>query len=187
MRAVINAAGNRIVDATPEETHALRPAIRAAFHRWRASEADIEDFCQHVEIITWHALSEGRVPVPPLTRPDDALWQWMYGVAWNLWRNHCRRNWLRHEVLTNELPDIPSCSPIRQLEARNVLRRILMDSQAADLLLASIDGQRDTMPRSTFWRRVAEARKWVREIDAGRCRKPRMPVPAIAKHQKKKR
>lgn len=187
MRVVINSAGDRIVDATAEETHALRPAIRAAFCRWRASEADIEDLCQQVELITWQTLSEGRVHVPPFTRPDDALWQWMYAVAWNLWRNHCRRRWLRYEVLTDELPDVASYSPMPQLEARSVLRRISMNPRAAGLLLASIDGQRGATPRSTLWHRVAEARKWARDIEAGPCRKPQMPEPAMAKHQKKKR
>ncbi len=72
MRFVINDAGNRIVDATPEETHALLPALRAAFRRWRANEADIEDLCQQVESVMWQALSEGRVHEPDASRPEDA-------------------------------------------------------------------------------------------------------------------
>jgi DNA-directed RNA polymerase specialized sigma24 family protein len=183
MRFVINPAGNRIVDATPEETHALRPALRASFRRWRANEADIDDICQNVEIITWQALSEGRVHVPDETRPADALWQWMYGVAWNQWRNHSRRRWLRCEVSTNEVPDVASQSPVPRLEARDTLRRIATDPQAADLLLASLTGERSTTPKSTFWHRVGQARKWAREVDAGKIRMPDPPTP---KHRKKR-
>lgn len=183
MRFVINEAGNRIVIATAEETHALRPAIRAAFRRWRANEADIEDLCQEVEIITWRAIEERRLHEPLANRPQDALWQWSYAAAWNLWRNHCRRRWIRCEVLTADVPEVEASALLSQLEARDTLRMIATKPHVAGLLLASLEGDRGTMPRSTFWHHVAQARRWVREMEA----EPKQPLPATPKHRKKKR
>jgi hypothetical protein len=60
-RFVVNLAGNRIVDATPEETHALRPCVCAALRGHGCPEREIDDIAQHVEIVTWQAIAEGRV------------------------------------------------------------------------------------------------------------------------------
>lgn len=191
MKYRINLAGNRIVDATPEEIYALMPCVEAAFRRWRANEADIEDGCQQVAIVTWQAVAEGRVVGERLTTPEDALMQFMHAVAWNIQRNHTRRHWTWREVLHDELPDVGSEHPDHRLESRDVLRRISMHSDVARILLVVLDGpypeRREGLPKSTFWSRVHEARRWVRDVDAGHWQAPKQPIPPTPWKRKGKR
>ncbi len=71
------------------------------------------------------------------------------------------------------MPIVASPSPVARLEARDALKRIAADAQAADLLLASVEGGRTTMARCTFWHRVGRARVWAREIEQDDTRSPR--------------
>ena len=61
MKSHINAAGNRVVDATPNEIHAMRPAIIAALRRHGCPVNEIEDRAQDIELLIWQAVNEGRV------------------------------------------------------------------------------------------------------------------------------
>lgn len=192
MRYRINPAGNRIVDATPEETHALRPCIRAVFRRWRAAPGDIEDFAQDVEIVAWQAIQEQRVPGDGFKRPEDALLDFMFAVAWNLWRNHSRRRSTRSEILHDEMPDMASRSPDARLEAREALQRISMRPDIARILLdAAIEvpltERVEGALKSTYGYHLTTARKWAREVDAGRWREPAQPASHKPWKRKKKR
>lgn len=186
MRFRINPAGNRIVDATPEEIHALRPGIRAALRRWRVPQGDIEDFAQDVEIITWQAIQEQRVPGDGFERPEDALLDFMFAAAWNLWRNHWRRRSTQSEILHDEMPDMASPSPDARLEARQALQRISMRPEIARVLLDSVNVSASEryahVAKSTYGYHLTNARKWAREVDAGRWREP-----AQAPHKPRKR
>jgi hypothetical protein len=191
MRYRINPAGNRIVDATPEETRTLRPCIVAAFRRWRAPEGDIEDFAQNVEIVAWQAIQEQRVPGDGFKRPEDALLDFMFAIAWNQWRNHSRLRSTRCEVLHDELPDMASSSPDAMIEARDALRRISMRPDVARILLATLDGpypeRRENLAHGTFWSRRKQARTWAKDVVLGHWREPSMPEPSTPWKRKKKR
>jgi hypothetical protein len=187
MRYQKNSAGNRIVVATPKETHALRPCICAALRRWHCPEGDIEDFAQEVEVITWQALVEKRVLGDRYARPRDALLSFMFQVAWNLWRNHSRLHSTRCEILHDEVPDMQGPEPDACLEARDVLHRISMREDVACLLFAAVAGERPAqyvgLPKSTFWARHKEVQRWARDVASG---KPHVPDPPTPKHRKKR-
>jgi hypothetical protein len=186
-----NHVGNRIVVATPAETHALSPCICAAFRRWRCPEGDIEAFAQDVELTTWVALTEKRVMGDRYARPRDALLAFMFQIAWNLWRNYSRRNSTRCEILHDELPDIEGPDPDPRYEARDALRRIAARPGVGTILLLSLQGPRPerdvNLPRATFWRYVAEARKEARRIMTEHSRKPPQPIPPTPWKRKGKR
>jgi DNA-directed RNA polymerase specialized sigma24 family protein len=188
MRYRINHAGNRIVEATPAETHALTPCICAALRRWHCPESNVEEFAQDVELITWQALAEQRVMGDRFARPRDALLAFMFAVAWNQWRNHSRRRTTRYEELHDEIPDVVGPEPDPRLEAREALERISMHEDIAWILATVLRGERPEhlvgLPRSTFYTRVAEARRHARDVAAG---KPHMPDPPTPKHRKGKR
>jgi DNA-directed RNA polymerase specialized sigma24 family protein len=190
MRYRINPAGNRIVEATPEETRALRPAIAATFRRWRANEDDIEDFCQDVEIVAWQAITEQRVPGDGFKRPVDALLDFMIAVGWNLWRNHSRKHSVRNEALVEQVPDVPGPFPDGRFAAREALIRLSMRPDIARILLTSLNISRSArqanMPKSTFWSHVTQARKQARYI-AEHSLEPRQPTPPTPWKRKGKR
>lgn len=185
MKYIVNAAGNRIVVATPKETHALRPSIRACFRGWRANDDDIEDFCQEVEIITWKCIIEQRIQGDHFARPVDALLDFMLSVAWNVWRNHSRKRYTRCEILHDDLPDVAGPSPEGRFAARETLLRLTMHEDIARILLAALDGPypgpREGMAKSTFWKRHKQARRWARDVDAGHWRGLKQPV-TLRKH-----
>jgi hypothetical protein len=191
MRYIRNPAGNRIVVATPEETHALRPAIRASYRRWKAPDASIDDFCQEVEIVTWRGIVEQRIPGDRFQHPEDALLNFMFMVAWNVYRNHTRRRSTRNEVFVDEMPDMAGPDPEGRFETRETLLRLTRREDIAQVLLASLNGSRpelrEGIPRATFWHRVAQARSAARDIDAGKWREPKQATPPTPKHRKKKR
>jgi hypothetical protein len=190
MRYRINHAGNRIVEATPAETHALTPCICAALRRWHCPEGDVQDFAQDVEFITWQALTEQRVMGDRFARPRDALLSFMFAVAWNQWRNHSRRYSTRCEISHDELPDIEGPDPDGRFEARDALRHIETREDIARILFAVVGGERPVqgvgLPKSTFWAHHKEARKQARAM-LEHSRKPPQPTPATPWHRKKKR
>ena len=191
MRFIKNQAGNRIVEATPEETRALRPCVAAAFRRWRARDVDIPDFCQQVELTTWIAVTEQRVPGEGFKRPVDALLDFMFAVSWNLWRNHSRLLWRHGEVLHDEVPDVASPSPDARLEARDALQRIAKHEDVALVLIGMLEGprseQRGNLPKSTFHTRSMQARKWARDVASGHWKEPPQPTPPTPWKRKGKR
>jgi len=193
MKYIINPAGNRILIATPEEVHVLRPSIVAAFRkRSNIPAGDIEDFCQEVEITTWRAIQEQRIVGNEFARPVDALLGFMLTVAWNLWRNHSRKRSVWRELLADdEMPDMVGPDPDGRFETRGTLLRLTGREDIAQVLLASLNGsrpeRREGIPRATYWHRVAQARSWARDVDAGRWYEPRQPTPPTPKHRKKKR
>lgn len=191
MKYVINSAGERVVSATPEETRALRPAIRAGFRHWKASDADAEDCIQDVELITWIAIVEKRIPAGRFARPVDALRDFMFAVSWNLWRNLSRKRARRSEVIFDEFADMSGPSPERRLEARETLLRLTAYPKIAALLLDAVNVEpairyADT-PRSTYSTRLTNARKIARYLDSERYREPKQPAPSTPKLRKKKR
>lgn len=191
MRYRTNEAGNPMVVATPVDVRALRPAICACFRRWRAPNGDIDDFAQDVEIIVWQALDEQRVPGHRLMTPRDALLDFMFAVAWNVWRNHYRKRSTRSEVLHDELPDVAGPSPDGRINARETLRKISMRADIARVLFDSVNIPASERyvgtPKSTYAYHLTNARKWAREVDAGRWQPPTQPVPITPWKRKKKR
>jgi hypothetical protein len=191
MKYIRNPAGNRIVVATPEETHALRPAIRASYRRWKAPDSMIDDFCQEVEIVTWRGIVDQRIPGDRFQHPEDALLNFMFMVAWNVWRNHTKRRSTRNEVFVDELTDMAGPSPEGRLDARETLLRLTMREDVARVLLDAVNvpaiERHRGMPRNTYYSRLGNARKWARDVDAGQWREPRMPEPSTPKLRKKRR
>ena len=193
MKYVVNHAGNRILQATPEETRALRPRIAACFRkRSNIPAVDIEDFCQEVEITTWRAIQEQRIVGNEFARPVDALLNFMLTVAWNLWRNHSRKRSVWREVLADdELPDMVGPDPEGRLETRETLLRLTRREDIAGLLLEAVNVPASiryaNVPKSTYSSQLVQARSWARDVDAGKWREPRQPTPPTPKHRKKKR
>lgn len=192
MKYIINPAGNRIVQATPEETRKLRPSIAACFRkRSNVPEVDIEDFCQEVEIVAWRAIQEQRIVGNEFARPVDALLNFMLSVAWNLWRNHSRRRSVWREVIVDEMPDMIGPSPERRFDARETLLRLTKREDIAGLLLEAVNVPASVryanVPKSTYSSRLIQARSWARDVDAGRWQEPRQPIPPTPKTRKKKR
>lgn len=193
MKYIINPAGNRIVVATPEETHALRPRMRSAFRGWRANGGDIEDLCQEVEIIVWRAIAEQRIPGNGFARPRDALLEFMFSVAWNVWRNHSRKRSTRSEVPCpdDELPDVAGPSPEGRIDARETLLQLTMREDIARVLLDALSVPPEVryanVAKSTYGSRLTKARRWARAVDTGHWKAPTMPDPTGWKKRKKKR
>lgn len=195
MRFVINHAGNRIVDATPEETHALRPCICAVLRRHGCPSREIDDIAQHVEIVTWQAIQDGRIQGYELVDPEDALIQYMFVVAQHAFMNYKRKASTRYEALQDEPVEWPSRSPVARLEARDLLRRMEERPLVARFLLnvatevPYVARHRDAgMSDGTYDQRLARSRKWLRSvITSGRWREPPQPVPPTPWHRKKKR
>lgn len=191
MRYIRNEAGNRIVVATPEETHALSPAIRACYRRWKAPDGSIDDFCQEVEIIAWRGIVEQRIVGDRFQHPEDALLNFMFMVAWNVWRNHTKRRSTRNEVFVDEMPEMAGPLPEGRLDARETLLRLTMREDVVRVLLdvvnLAFDERKRDVPRGTYYSRLCNARKWARDVDAGHWREPRMPDPSTPKQRKKKR
>jgi hypothetical protein len=191
MKYIRNLAGNRIVVATAEETHALRPAIRASYRRWKAPDGSIDDFCQEVEIIAWRGIVEQRIVGDRFQHPEDALLNFMFMVAWNVWRNHTKRRSTRNEVCVDELPDMAGPSPERRLDARETLLRLTTREDVARVLLDAVNipatERVGGIPRNTYYSRLTNARRWARDVDAGEWREPSMPDPSTPKTRKKTR
>ena len=191
MRFHINAAGNRIVDATPQEIHAIRPSIVAALRRYGCPIHEVEDRAQDVEILVWQSVNEGRVWCDRLTSAKSALISFTFQAAWYIWKNYSRRQSAWREVLTDDPPELATSCTEARLEARDALRRIAGQPMVAEILLLSLNGSRSEeradMTRTTFWSRVIVARKWAREVDAGHWQPPQQPVPTTPWKRKKKR
>jgi len=191
MKYIRNHAGNRIVVATPEETHALRPAIRASYRRWKAPDSMIDDFCQEVEIVTWRCIVDQRIVGDRFQHPEDALLNFMFMVAWNVYRNHTKRRSTRNEVFVDELPDMAGPSPERRLDARDTLLRLTMREDVARVLLDAVNVPATErvaeLPRNTYYSRLTQARRWARDVDAGQWREPKQAMPFTWKQRKKGR
>lgn len=191
MKSHINAVGNRIVDATIEEIHAMRPAIVAALRRHGCPIHEVEDRAQDIELLIWQAVNEGRVWCDRLTSAKSALISFTFQATWYVWKNYSRRQSAWREILTDDPPELATSCTEARLEARDTLRRIAGQTELAEILLLSVNGpwseQATDLPRTTFWHRVAATRKWAREVDAGHWREPAQPVPMTPWHRKKKR
>lgn len=195
MKYRTNHNGDPVVDASPEETHALRPVIRAVLRRYGCPEREIDDIAQHVEIVTWQAIGEGRVHGHDLEEPRDALVMWMIGVAHNGFRSWRNRSSTRREILPDEPHDIPSCSPMARLEARDLLLRIADHPSVARLLMNAAEGMTLTereqdadMTSGTYYVRITTAQRWIKRVArTGLWQRPPMPDPPTPKTRKKKR
>lgn len=193
MKYIVNHAGNRIVEATPEEVHTLRPSIVAAFRkRSNVPAADIEDFCQEVEITTWRAIQEQRIVGNEFARPVDALLGFMLTVAWNLWRNHSRKRSVWRELLADdEMPDMVGPAPDVRFETRETLLRLTAREDITGILLEAVNfpaaERYRGAPKSSYGYHLTQARSWARDVDAGKWREPKQTTPPTPKHRKKKR
>lgn len=195
MRFIINPAGNRIVEATPEETHALRPVICAVLRRYGCPEREIDDIAQNVEIITWQAVRDTRIMGHDLEEPRDALVMWMIAVARGVFLNYRTRASTRHEVFPDDPFDVGSGSPVARLEAREFLRKLeahpkvarLLLNAAAEMTLPEREEDSGCTP-GTYYVRITAAQRWARKVaTTGVWRRPPMPDPPTPKHRKKNR
>ena len=191
MKSHINPAGNRIVDATPREIHALRPCILAALRRHGCPERETEDRAQEVAIVVWQAVNEGRVWCDRWSSAKIALISFTFQATWYVWKNYSRRQSTWREIPTEDLPELATSCTVARLEARDALRHLLAEPRVSHILLLSLDGPRPErcvdMPRATFWSQVAKARKWAKEVDAGHWQAPRQLTPSTPWKRKKKR
>lgn len=195
MRFIINHAGNRIVEATPEETHSFRPVVCSVLRRYGCPEREIDDLAQYVEIITWQAIGEGRVMGHDLEEPRDALVMWMIAVAHNAFRTWRNKGSSWREVFPDEPVEWPSRSPVARMEARDLLRRMeahpkvmrLLLNAAAEMPLPEREQDAEMTP-GTYYVRITTAQRWARKVaTTGVWRRPPMPDPPTPKHRKKKR
>jgi len=151
----------------------------------------IDDFCQEVEIVAWRGIVDQRILGDRFQHPEDALLNFMFMVAWNVWRNHTKRRSTRYEVFVDQMPDKIGPSPERRLDARETLLRLMMREEVARVLLDAVNvpaaERYQGTPKSTYGTQLSNARKWARDVDAGHWREPRMPNPSTPKHRKKKR
>jgi len=176
MKSHINGAGNRIVDATPQEIHAMRPSIIVALRRHGCPVNDAEDRAQDIEVLVWQAVNDGRVWCDRLTSAKSALISFTFQATWYVWKNYSRRQSTWREILTDDPPEVATSCTEARLEARDTLRCIAEQPMVAEILLLSVSGpwskEGTDLPRTTFWHRVAKARTWAKEVDAGRWREP---------------
>lgn len=195
MRYRKNHNGDPIVDATPKETHALRPVICAVLRRHGCPSREIDDIAQHVEIVTWQAIQDGRIQGYELIDPEDALIQYMFVVAQHAFMNYRRKASTWREQLQDEPVEWPSRSPVARLEARDLLRRIEERPLVARFLLSVatevpyVERYRDAgMSDGTYNTRLACSRKWLRSVvTSGRWREPPQPDPPTPWKRKGKR
>ncbi len=195
MRYRPNHNGDPLVDASPREVHDLRPVVCAVLRRHGCPEREIDDIAQHVSVITWQSLNEGRVHGHDLEEPKDALVMYMVRVAQNVYLNFRAKASTWREVLPDEPIEIVSRSPVAQLEARDLLRRIGAHPSVARLLLNAANGmplaereQDAEMTSGTYYVRITSMQQWARKVaTTGVWRRPPMPDPPTPKLRKKKR
>lgn len=190
-----NHNGDPVVDASPREVHELRPVVCAVLRRHGCPEREIDDIAQHVEIVLWQSLNEGRVHGHDLEEPRDALVMYMVRVAQNAYLDFGGKASTRYEVLPDEPVDIASRSPVARLEARDLLRRIHAHPSVARLLMNVAQGmplvereQDAEMTSGTYYVRITSMQQWAKKVaTTGVWRRPPMPDPPTPRHRKKKR
>lgn len=184
-------AGNRVVVATPEEVRSFRPSVRACLRRWKARDVDLEDFCQETEIIVWKALTERRINGNRFEKPVNAFLDFLFATAWNLWRNHSRKRATRLEVLSDEIREAIGPDPEGRLDARETLRQIATRGGIAQVLLDAVNltfaERLHDLPHGTYCSKLAKARSWARDVDAGQWREPKQAARSTWKQRKKSR
>jgi len=174
-----NDDGSSVVEATMSEVYALRPKIYVRFARWKIPRPDREDLFQGVAIVTWMALCEDRVRGPATRPPEESLYGFMFETARHLWQNY-RRLFRHSEVPLPEAEFASEHVVVRQLEARDLLRRLAALPHVAELLLLAalrlgLDERiaASGMRRALYFERLIEARRWLRAIArSGRWRDP---------------
>jgi len=182
-----NDDGSAVVEATIAEVYALRPKITACLARWGVPRQDRADLFQQIAIVTWMALRDGRV-VGPVTRPpEESLYGFMFETARYHLLNFKRLRFRRKEIPAEDPEgaaeagaDRTRANPIRQLEARDVLRLLAARPKVAELLLLA--GLRVRlkerlahagMLRANYFNRLGELRRWIRAVfRSGRWREP---------------
>ncbi|HMY18027.1 MAG TPA: hypothetical protein PKA58_17000, partial [Polyangium sp.] len=187
--------GDPVVDASPREVHELRPVVCAVLRRHGCPEREIDDITQHVEIVLWQNIGEGRVHGHDLEEPRDALVMYMVRVAQNAYLNFRSKASTRREVLPDEPVDIVSRSPIARMEARDLLRKFHAHPSVARLLMnvaqgmPLVDREQDAeMTSGTYYVRITSMQKWARKVArTGLWQRPPMPDPPTPKLRKKKR
>lgn len=165
-----------VVFATPEETHALCPAVRAVLRRWRVPGGDIEDYAQEVELVAWRAIEARAVPKGDAHSPEDALVRFMYSKAWNLWRAHIRRRSTCTEVIVDAPPDVAGVSLDVIIEARDVLQQIARRPVLARVLIDAVlevdvgerVGGREGSGVKAYGYHLTKARRWARGVVNGK-------------------
>jgi len=190
-----NHNGDPVVDASPREVHELRPVVCAVLRRHGCPEREIDDIAQHVELVMWRCIAEGRVHGHDLEDPHDALVMFMVRVAQNDYLNYRTKASTRREILPDEPIDIGSRSPVARLEARELLRKLEAHPKVMRLLLNAAEEM--TLPEreqdsgctpGTYYVRITSMQRWARRVArTGLWQRPPMPDPPTPKHRKKKR
>lgn len=184
-----NNPNEMLVEASPRDVHGLRSAIYGYLGRWGVPSREHDDLVQWVEIVTWRKLEVGQVRGFNDRTPKAALLCFMIVVAWNAWRNLRNRSSSRHEFLfDDDEVDAGSESPVKNIEARDILRRIEMSSRMdlgalRDALGFSSFEAAGKSPKS-YSKHLAHVRRWIREVHAsGKWSEP----PRLPRKKKRKR
>lgn len=184
-----NDLNEMLVEASPRDVHALRSALFGYLARWGVPSREYDDLAQYVEIVTWRKLEAGRVRGSNDRSPKAALLCFMIVVAWNAWQNVRRRSSSRYEVLVDDDEfEGRGGSVTGKLEAREVLRRMMVESEIDRVTLFEILGVSSFaelgISLQTYSLHRTHVRRWVRELHAsGKWQEP----PRLPRSKKRKR
>ena len=168
--------GVQQVRDTPEPRRKL--SFSEVFHDygpylWRVllslgvSESDVEDLCQEVMLVVHRKLDEFD---------GSSVRSWLYGIGLRIAANHRRSARVRHEVVTDRVPDrIGAANQPQQLEAARLLAVLdqLDDDKRIAFVLHEVEeltlrevAEATEVPMQTAYSRLQAARDFVRQAFA---------------------
>jgi RNA polymerase sigma-70 factor (ECF subfamily) len=168
--------GVQQVRDTPEPLRKL--SFSEVFHDhgpylWRVllslgvSESDVEDLCQEVMLVVHRKLDEFE---------GSSVRSWLYGIGLRIAANHRRSARVRHEVVTDRVPDrIGAANQPQQLEAARLLAVLdqLDDDKRIAFVLHEVEqltlrevAEATDVPMQTAYSRLQAARDFVRQAFA---------------------
>jgi RNA polymerase sigma-70 factor (ECF subfamily) len=168
--------GVQQVRDTPEPLRKL--SFSEVFHDhgpylWRVllslgvSESDVEDLCQEVMLVVHRKLDEFD---------GSSVRSWLYGIGLRVAANHRRSARVRHEIVTDRVPDrIGAANQPQQVEAARLLAVLdqLDDDKRIAFVLHEVEqltlrevAEATEVPMQTAYSRLQAARDFVRQAFA---------------------
>lgn len=189
--------GRAIVEASPADVQRNIPRVKTRLmYRFRVPHRDVPDLAQEVAWITCEALVQERVREVVGETPRYSLMAFMVETAWRLAQNYKRLSANIYEVVSEAPHDdtraqqVTTGDPVRKIEARETLARLLQYPEIAAFLVDSI-GKRPEVPgrgRAAGYFHLARFRRWLREVhDSGVWTEPPQPIPPDPRDRKKGR